>query len=438
MQHRKADGQLLNAGANFTYNYDAEGQVLTGSSQGDVTAYGYDPVGQLISADHSIATYPDETYAYDVAGNRTQSHLHGNAYRTSPANRLLTDGVFNYSYDAEGNVTAKSEISTGQVTEYSFDHRGRLVAITDRLSAGGAIIDQVRFIHDTFDRRIGIVTNSVSYYIGYDGDNAWVEYDGAGAVQARRLFADTIDAGLAAWYPATGTEWLESDVLGSLRFTTNGTGAVNSSSAFDSYGNSRTPQGQPANPTRRYGFTGRELIEDGLMHYRARAYSTETGRFLSEDPIGFGGSDYNLSRYVFNSPDNFTDPTGLVSSQEYGLLVRQISARVAKCVASVGLQVAGDYAEAAIYIYLANGKWYVGQTRQNPAARKAQHEGAKKIVIESFKAFKSNKLIDRKQLFALERWLYDIIAEELGPETYNKHKPLGDKKYKKYKNFKCK
>ena len=438
MQHRKADGRLLNAGANFTYNYDAEGQVLTGSSQGDVIAYGYDPVGQLISADHSIATYPDETYAYDVAGNRTQSHLHGNAYRTSPANRLLTDGVFNYSYDAEGNVIAKAEISTGQVTEYSFDHRGRLVAITDRLSVGGAIIDQVRFIHDTFDRRIGIVTNSVSYYIGYDGDNAWVEYDGAGAVQARRLFADTIDAGLASWYPATGTEWLESDVLGSLRFTTNGTGAVSSSSAFDSYGNSRTPQGQPANPTRRYGFTGRELIEDGLMHYRARAYSTETGRFLSEDPIGFGGSDYNLSRYVFNSPDNFTDPTGLVSSQEYSMLVRQISARVAKCVASVGLQVAGNYAEAAIYIYLANGKWYVGQTRQNPAARKAQHEGAKKIVIESFKVFKSNKLIDRKQLFALERWLYDIIAEELGPETYNKHKPLGDKKYKKYKNFKCK
>ena len=36
-----------------------------------------------------------------------------------------------------------------------------------------------------------------------------------------------------------------------------------------------------------------------------------TGRFLSEDPIGFGGKDPNLYRYVFNDPLNLTDPTGL-------------------------------------------------------------------------------------------------------------------------------
>jgi len=35
------------------------------------------------------------------------------------------------------------------------------------------------------------------------------------------------------------------------------------------------------------------------------------GRFLSKDPKEFGGGDANFYRYVFNSPTNATDPTGL-------------------------------------------------------------------------------------------------------------------------------
>ena len=41
-------------------------------------------------------------------------------------------------------------------------------------------------------------------------------------------------------------------------------------------------------------------------------YNPETGRFLSEDPIGFGGLDANLYRYVGNNPVNFVDPNGEV------------------------------------------------------------------------------------------------------------------------------
>lgn len=39
-------------------------------------------------------------------------------------------------------------------------------------------------------------------------------------------------------------------------------------------------------------------------------YNPETGRFISEDPIGFGGGDENLYRYVYNNPINFVDPYG--------------------------------------------------------------------------------------------------------------------------------
>jgi RHS repeat-associated protein len=62
----------------------------------------------------------------------------------------------------------------------------------------------------------------------------------------------------------------------------------------------------------RYLWTGRELDTlTGLQYNRNRWYDPTLGRWLSEDPIGFWGGDYNLGRYVRNSVAVFTDPDGL-------------------------------------------------------------------------------------------------------------------------------
>ncbi len=42
------------------------------------------------------------------------------------------------------------------------------------------------------------------------------------------------------------------------------------------------------------------------------------GRFISEDPIGFGGEDTNLFRYSYNNPVNSRDPLGLLIEQMTG------------------------------------------------------------------------------------------------------------------------
>lgn len=42
-----------------------------------------------------------------------------------------------------------------------------------------------------------------------------------------------------------------------------------------------------------------------------RDYDPETGRWLSKDPILFGGGDTNLYGYVMADPVNFIDPLGL-------------------------------------------------------------------------------------------------------------------------------
>ena len=59
-----------------------------------------------------------------------------------------------------------------------------------------------------------------------------------------------------------------------------------------------------------FAFTGRLQINTGLYYYRARFYDSNTGRFLSEDPIGLLGTDANLYRYVGNSPVSFVDYSG--------------------------------------------------------------------------------------------------------------------------------
>jgi len=60
-----------------------------------------------------------------------------------------------------------------------------------------------------------------------------------------------------------------------------------------------------------YMFTGRRFdTETRLYYYRARYYSTEIGRFLQVDAIGYADS-MNLYIYVSNNPLNLTDPMGL-------------------------------------------------------------------------------------------------------------------------------
>ncbi|MCA9185414.1 MAG: hypothetical protein KDA99_07335, partial [Planctomycetales bacterium] len=54
-----------------------------------------------------------------------------------------------------------------------------------------------------------------------------------------------------------------------------------------------------------------------------RWYDAQTGRWISEDPIGFAAGDANLTRYVGNASAINVDPSGLVSSGHH-LLPQQL------------------------------------------------------------------------------------------------------------------
>src|SRR5262249_9199318 len=56
---------------------------------------------------------------------------------------------------------------------------------------------------------------------------------------------------------------------------------------------------------------GRYDAGTGLALFGLRYYDAATGRWTSQDPLGFAAGDGNLYRYVGNGPTNATDPTGL-------------------------------------------------------------------------------------------------------------------------------
>src|SRR5262249_33228822 len=63
----------------------------------------------------------------------------------------------------------------------------------------------------------------------------------------------------------------------------------------------------------RYAYTSREReVEIDLQYNRARYFDWNTGRWISQDPLGFDAGDSNLYRYVRNGPVSAGDPTGLL------------------------------------------------------------------------------------------------------------------------------
>lgn len=130
-----------------------------------------------------------------------------------------------------------------------------------------------------------------------------------GSVVARYVQGFNIDEPLAM-LRTSATSYYEADGLGSITSLSNSSGSV--VQTYDYYGvtsfGTHSSSGSITNPFR---FTGREYDETGLYFYRARYYDPSTGRFLSEDPIGFNAG-INFYRYVSNNPVNLIDPTGLI------------------------------------------------------------------------------------------------------------------------------
>ncbi|MCS7159075.1 MAG: hypothetical protein RMI91_15410 [Gemmatales bacterium] len=69
-----------------------------------------------------------------------------------PGNRLLSDGTWDYRYDAEGNLVAKTRLVTGESWTYTYYHSNQLIRAEERDSSWATVL-VAEYRYDVFGNR---------------------------------------------------------------------------------------------------------------------------------------------------------------------------------------------------------------------------------------------------------------------------------------------
>ena len=316
------------------YDYDALNKLNTVTDwNGNVTSYNYRPDGTL-----SSSLYPNQVlneYTYDGAGRITDMgskrgngqgtdivHYHyemdnnGNhlsslaleqfvdmpivdwsdvSYSYNAFNRLLSDGVNEYQYDYNGNMTAK-----GGAT-YNYDVLNNLVSYGHN--------GNYAYTYDGLGKRRSASRNGeLTKFVLDPSGNVLAELDGSNAVQCYYVYGHGV---ISRIKPDNSTNYYIYDYRGSVVAMTDDTEEANVTHKYqyDDFGNIIQTEEADFNPYRYLGKYGATYEDSCLYFMHARYYDPTIGRFLSEDPVW----STNLYAYAANNPITMIDESGNTS-----------------------------------------------------------------------------------------------------------------------------
>lgn len=250
-------------GYNAVYSYDPLDNLRSNRLGASELTYAYNAKNQLSQLTNALGT--SWTVVSDVRGNVTSNAMRTQAYEFDLAHRLgAVTGKESYLYDGNGRRARTLNLATGTIEYFGYSKDGRLM-------------------QDWSNRR-GVRNGYI--YLG-------------GTLVG--LYEVTLAGGaIAAKYEHT-------DGLGSPVATTSASKALLGRMSY-------TPYGQPAMPMDGAGYTGHFMdVGTQLTYMQQRYYDSQTGRFLSADPISvdrLAAWNFNRFNYAANNPYKFTDPDG--------------------------------------------------------------------------------------------------------------------------------
>ncbi len=296
-----------------TFYYDESGRLdQIDQFNGSKVYYGYDNADRLTDLENEKGdTTPIATYHFTLDNNGNRTHLAKNepitfdpgaqtinyTYNTQK-NRLLTAGADTFTHDDEGQLSAKNS------TSYTFNYEHRLKTIGST----------IQYFYDGMGKRVRAVRSGATTKYIYDASgNLLAEADVNNVIQRYYIYGN----GLMAMVTAGGQLYCyHYNATGSTIAITDSSQNIVNKYAYTPFGEIGSEQEAFAQPFKYVGQYGVMSESNGLYYMRARYYDPTLGRFLSEDPLGFGGGDVNLYVYVNNNPVMFIDPLGLCKTIE--------------------------------------------------------------------------------------------------------------------------
>ncbi len=240
------------------YTYDSNGNILTKSVNGVVTAYGYE------EGTDRLTSYGEENIEYDGMGNPTSYRGVTATWEKGRQLKSMADetGTVTFGYDVFGLRNQKT--AGGETTNYVYEN-GKLL----RQTTGSEVMTFIYGSEGIIGFRLGTV--KYLYRKNIFGDVEEI-YDESGTLVGKYS------------YTAFGECEIETDVNGIAT----------------------------KNPIRYRGYY--YDVETGLYYLKTRYYDPETGRFITIDDISYLAPDtingLNLYAYCGNNPVMRVDLSG--------------------------------------------------------------------------------------------------------------------------------
>lgn len=217
---------------------------------------------------------------------------------------LLSDGTFQYTFDAAGRMSAAQTIATESgvplmASTYMQNGLGQRVEVT----TGGTQSTESLYVYDETGHIQGEYTNPSS-----GGDMTETVWFG--------------DIPVAVLKPAQ-TYFIHADYLNTPRQIDNASGQAVWAWEPMAFG-ANSPNGDPLKTGTSFQYDLRfpgQIVDGvtGLNYNYFRDFDPAVGRYVESDPIGLNGGSYSTYAYVGGNPISRTDPLGLTWAESFGM-----------------------------------------------------------------------------------------------------------------------